>query len=61
MPSFTNKELDSIKDLVATHQVLASKLTTYSNSCQSSDVKQMFQTAATEAQRSAQNLIQILG
>ncbi|MDR2939872.1 MAG: hypothetical protein LBV08_06055 [Clostridiales bacterium] len=60
MPNLTRKELISIKDLVSAHQILVSKLNSYSNSCQSPEIKQMFQSAAGEAKQSAQSLIQML-
>jgi len=60
MPGFSQSELNSIREVVACHQTTANKLTDYANQCQDQTIKQMFTKAAQDANKSAQNLIQML-
>ena len=60
MPNLTQVEINSIREVVAAHQTTAAKLNNYAGLCQDAEVKQMFRQAATEAAKSASNLIQML-
>ncbi len=60
MANISQSELNSIREVVAAHQMMSSKLGTYAQQCQDPQIKQMFQKASTEAQSSAQKLIQML-
>ncbi|MDR1705915.1 MAG: hypothetical protein LBS19_14700 [Clostridiales bacterium] len=60
MPNFNQMELSSIREVVGGHQTTAAKLNAYASQCQDQQIKQMFQQAAGEAQKSAQQLIQML-
>jgi len=60
MANFNQMELNSIREVVGCHVTAANKLQSYANQCQDAQIKQMFQQASTEAQKSAQKLIQML-
>ena len=60
MPKLNQMELNSIREVVTAHQMTANKLNDYAGLCQDPQVKQMFTTAASEAKKSAQTLIQML-
>lgn len=60
MPNLNQMELSSIREVVGCHCTTAAKLQTYANQCQDPQIKQMFQQASTEAQKSADKLIQML-
>lgn len=60
MPGYSQSELNSIREVVCAHQTTANKLTDYANQCQDQNIKQMFTKAAQDANKSAQNLIQML-
>ncbi|MDR1558504.1 MAG: hypothetical protein LBS84_02175 [Clostridiales bacterium] len=60
MPGLSQSELNSIREIVSSHQTVANKLSDYANQCQDSNIKQMFSKAAQDATKSAQNLIQML-
>lgn len=60
MAKLSQQELNSIREVVSSHQTMANKLSTYANQCQDQSIKQMFSQASQQAQKSAQNLIQML-
>ena len=60
MANLNQMELSSIREVVSCHITTASKLGAFANQCQDPQIKQMFQQAATESQKSAQKLIQML-
>ncbi|MDR3239505.1 MAG: spore coat protein [Clostridiales bacterium] len=60
MANFSQSELNSIREVVSSHQTMSSKLSTYASQCQDPNIKQMFNQAGQDAQKSAQNLIQML-
>lgn len=60
MVNLTQVEVNFIREVVTSHQTMASKLSNYANQCQDSNIKQMFSQASQQAQKSAQNLIQML-
>ena len=60
MSNFSQQELNSIRELVSSHLVMCSKLSNYSQQCQDTQLKQMFNTASKQAHQAAQNLIQML-
>jgi len=60
MSNFSQSELNSIRELVVGHQTISSKLSSYAEQCQDQQIKQMFSQASGQAQRAAQNLLQML-
>lgn len=60
MAKLSQMEVNSIREVAASHQTMASKLSAYANQCQDANVKKMFSDAAMKAQQGAQNLIQML-
>jgi len=60
MAKLNQMELNSIREVVTSHQMAANKLTDYAGQCQDPQIKQMFTTAANDARKSAQQLIQML-
>ncbi len=60
MPMLSQVELNSIRETVTCHQAVAAKLNDYAGKCTDPQVKQMFTQAATEATKSAKNLISML-
>ena len=60
MANLNQMELSSIREVVGCHITVASKLNSYASQCQDPQIRQMFQQAAGEAQKSAQKLIQML-
>jgi len=60
MPGFSHSELNSIREVAAAHQTTANKLSDYANQCQDPTIKQMFTKASQDANKGAQNLIQML-
>ena len=56
----TQMELSSIREVASCHQTVSSKLSAYANQCTDPHIKQMFQKASTDAQNSAQKLIDML-
>ena len=60
LANLTHTELNSIRELVISHQGMSTKLATYAQQCQDAQLKQMFGTASQQAKQAAQNLIQML-
>ncbi len=60
MANLSTIEVNSIREIASCHQTMSSKLQAYADQCNDNQIKQMFSKAAQEAQRSAQNLIQML-
>lgn len=60
MANLNQMELSSIRESVSSHKTMCAKLTDYSEKCTDPQIKQMFQKAATEADKSAQDLLQML-
>ena len=60
MPSLKQSELNSIREVVASHQTVSNKLRAYSEQVSDPQVKQMFTQASTKASQSAQTLIQMM-
>lgn len=60
MTSLTQSELNSIREVVTAHQMMSCKLSDYASQVQDPQIRQMFSQASTQAQQSAQNLIQML-
>jgi len=60
MANLNQSELNSIREMVTGHQMVAAKLSDYSKQCQDQQIKQMFDKASQDAQQAAQNLIQML-
>ena len=60
MPNLSHSELNNIREVVSCHQNVSNKLSTYASQCQDQNIKRMFNQAAQEAQKSAQQLIQMI-
>ena len=60
MAKLNQMELNSIREVVTSHQMCESKLTAYASQCNDPQIKQMFTQAANEAKKSAQTLIQMI-
>ena len=52
----TQMELENLREIISSHQLMTSKLNEYANQCQDSQIKQMFQNGAQSAQTTVQNL-----
>ena len=60
MATLNQMEINSIREVVAGHQMVSAKLAAYSSQCNDPHIKQMFQKASTDAQTSAQKLVAML-
>jgi len=60
MPNLSHSELNSIREVVSCHQNVSNKLQSYAGECKDQNIKRMFSQAAQEAQKSAQQLIQMI-
>jgi len=60
MTNLKQSELNSIREVVASHQTVSSKLQTYADQVSDPQIKQMFSKASTDACQSAQTLLQML-
>jgi len=60
MATLTQVELSSIREMVASHRTTAVKLNDFAGQCSDPKIKQMFTQASTEANKSADNLMQKL-
>ena len=58
--NLSHTELNSIRELVISHQGMSCKLSAYAQQCQDAQLKQMFSTASSQAQQAAQKLMQML-
>jgi len=61
MSKLSHIEIESIREVVLAHQLMASKLSFYANSCQDIRIKDMFKSAASDAERNVQSLLEMLG
>jgi len=60
MPGLKQSELNWIREAVSSHNMTASKLSSYADQVQDPQIKQMFSKASSDAKQAAQNLIQML-
>ena len=60
MTGLKQSELNSIREVVASHQTVSNKLSSYAEQISDPNIKQMFSQASTKARQAAQNLIQML-
>ena len=60
MAAITQTELNAIRECVASHKTASSKLSAYAQQCGDPQIKKMFEQAATDADKGAQNLLQML-
>lgn len=60
LSNLTQVEINSIRESVCAHITVSSKLSSYANKISDSDIKQMFKTASTKADDTANKLIQML-
>ncbi len=54
-------ELQNLRHLIGSHQMMQKKYEFYASQCQDQQAKQMFQQSAQSAQMGAQKLIEVLG
>jgi hypothetical protein len=60
MATLTQVELNSIREMVASHKTTAVKLNNFAGQCTDPKIQTMFRQASTEADKSANNLLQML-
>lgn len=60
MSQLTQPELNSIREIAASHITNSAKLKSYANNCRDAKLKQMFTTSASQAEQSATKLMQML-
>ncbi len=60
MANISQKELMSIGDIIARHQIVAAKLNDYSENCTDPEIKKTLKDASFKAGQSVQNLINML-
>lgn len=60
MAQLTQPELSSIREIASAHITTCAKLKSYANSCKDPSIRQMFSTAATQAEQGATKLMQML-
>jgi len=60
MTGLKQSELNSIREVAAGHQTVASKLSLYAENISDPGIKQMFSKASSDACQSAKTLIQML-
>jgi len=60
MPNLSHSELNNIREVVSCHQNIANKLSSYAQQCQDQHLKGMFSKGAQDAQKNAQQLIQMI-
>jgi hypothetical protein len=60
MGKLSHSELNSLREIVVSHQTMSSKFASYSEQVQDPSLKQMFAKASQESHQSAQNLIQMI-
>lgn len=60
MPQLNELELQNLRHLIGSHETAYQKLQTYSQQATDSQVKQMFQKSAQDAQNTKQKLLQFL-
>jgi len=60
MPNLSQTEFNAIREITGCHITSSSKLNEYAEKCSDGQIKQMFQKAAQEASKSAQNLANML-
>ncbi len=58
--NINQQELQSLREIIESHQTMASKFDFYSNQCQDPQLKQMFKQSGKDAQTTATNLINSL-
>ena len=60
MANLTGTELNSIREVVTSHQNIASKLDSYSQSVNCPQLRQMFDKGAQDARKNAMDLINMI-
>jgi len=60
MSNLTQSELNSIREVVTSHQNVACKLTSYAQQVQDPHIKQMFDKGAQDARKNAMDLINMI-
>ncbi len=60
MPHLNQLELQNLRELIGSHQMMVSKLNTYAQQCQDPQVKQLFEQSAQSAQTTTQKLMGFL-
>ena len=60
MPNLSQMEFNAIREIAGSHVTIGNKLNEYANKCTDGQIKQMFQNAAQECNKSVQKLTQML-
>jgi hypothetical protein len=60
MGNINQQELQSIREIISSHQTMATKFDCYSNQCQDQQIKQLFKQSGQDAETTATNLINSL-
>lgn len=60
MAQLNQMELQNLRHLIGCHQTISTKLNSYAQQCQDTQIKQMFQQSAQSAQQNAQKLLNFL-
>ncbi|MDR1209067.1 MAG: hypothetical protein LBK41_01960 [Clostridiales bacterium] len=60
MATYSQTELNAIRETVMAHQTTTSKLNEYAGRCQDEKVRRMFTSAAQESGKAAQKLVDML-
>lgn len=58
--NINQQELQSVREIIGSHQTMASKLDFYSNQCQDPNLKNMFKQSGQDAKTTATNLLNSL-
>ena len=58
--NISQQELQSLREIIASHQTMATKFDFYSNQCQDQQIKQLFKQSSQDAETTATNLINSL-
>lgn len=58
--NINQQELQSLREIIGSHQTMACKFDFYSNQCQDSQIKQIFKQSGQDAKTTATNLINSL-
>jgi hypothetical protein len=58
--NINQQELQSVREIIGSHQTMASKLDFYSNQCQDPNLKNMFKQSSQDAKTTATNLLNSL-
>jgi hypothetical protein len=60
MGNINQQELQSLREIISSHQTMATKFDFYSNQCQDQQIKQLFKQSSQDASTTATSLINSL-